>query len=775
MAGPSTLLPPDPTTGNGATPTLELRVRSNGGAPAAGILVPQGSLLIGPDSAGLTSAAGEEDSPPHVLVMHGSRRTIVRSLGTAALLNGQPFHEALLRGGDRLSIGPTELEAHSHDPREGAPHPPSSEESGDDQVAFAEAGLAELLLDEPTHAASNDAERQVDREAPPDNEPTIAMGAAAAAAQLAAPAHSAEEAPQPREFQTRAASMESLEERFQRLCEDHDNMARERQRWLGGWNQAEAQLNSCVEQVHRKMAQLREEHEAAGAELQERRRELFQDHDDLTQRFAALDRRLEDFAGQQAAGLAERLAWQEEQRRLHEQLLARSSQIERKLDAVSARQQALEAKRPHAAAEGLKSAGHRDAIDFRLAELRAEREALEEDLRLEQAERARTFLSEPAGEEAPSESSADTRFEQGRASEAPCEPPAPQPAEAEPAASDFTESEPADLATTGQSIPLPPEAGASEPGRDTISLTELCRARWDDRPAADEQDPSPELAAFGVEETAGALTGNGDCEPLEEACPTAVAEEDEIAFVPPSVAPPTTTADVFARLGLQPPGDDEPRPVAPPVRSAPDPASEGEREDESIDQYMARLMDRVRGTGGTTSPAPRSQFGRREVDSSPIPTSHAAPPARVEDPAVAEAPSQPRVRVAPPESAADLSAMRELANLNARQALGSHQQRRVASVMYGKLLLAVVSMVVSFTMIAMAVAGRPLYIFGAMLAATMTAVWSWQYLRLARQLAQAAEQSAAAENRSAELAGAEVVLAEAVPEATADPTPMSPP
>jgi hypothetical protein len=48
--------------------------------------------------------------PVNCLILRGSRGTVIRSWSTKTRLNGQPFSDAPLVAGDRLKIGPIELE-----------------------------------------------------------------------------------------------------------------------------------------------------------------------------------------------------------------------------------------------------------------------------------------------------------------------------------------------------------------------------------------------------------------------------------------------------------------------------------------------------------------------------------------------------------------------------------------------------------------------------------------------------------------------------------------
>ncbi|ADB16838.1 Chromosome segregation ATPase-like protein [Pirellula staleyi DSM 6068] len=94
-------------------------------------------------------------------------------------------------------------------------------------------------------------------------------------------------------------------------------------------------------------------------------------------------------------------------------------------------------------------------------------------------------------------------------------------------------------------------------------------------------------------------------------------------------------------------------------------------EDESIEDYMARLLKRVRGDGGN-EPQTASKF------------KPAATPTPVAAPIAATAPIEPVLpitseefipRCAAPEQTCDLAAMRELANSAARSAISSHAKK----------------------------------------------------------------------------------------------------
>ncbi len=48
--------------------------------------------------------------PVHMLILRGTNGTVARSWAPRTLVNGQPFRDVMLEPGDRLSIGPVELE-----------------------------------------------------------------------------------------------------------------------------------------------------------------------------------------------------------------------------------------------------------------------------------------------------------------------------------------------------------------------------------------------------------------------------------------------------------------------------------------------------------------------------------------------------------------------------------------------------------------------------------------------------------------------------------------
>jgi hypothetical protein len=102
-----------------------------------------------------------------------------------------------------------------------------------------------------------------------------------------------------------------------------------------------------------------------------------------------------------------------------------------------------------------------------------------------------------------------------------------------------------------------------------------------------------------------------------------------------------------------------------------------EHTDESIDDYMARLLKRVRGVSTVRSPAggegSAAPGAAAKSDADCIPRKSTSPAPEV--PAVQEVPARLTRRTAAPELSSDLKAMRELANMTARAAIDKHAYR----------------------------------------------------------------------------------------------------
>ena len=199
------------------------------------------------------------------------------------------------------------------------------------------------------------------------------------------------------------------------------------------------------------------------------------------------------------------------------------------------------------------------------------------------------------------------------------------------------------------------------------------------------------------------ITAPSDVEPFAGDDHQPVEQKDEVLFEPTSDESPLSTADVLANMAHvaeEPPQDAEffPAQMSPPtptpaddslrhspempVADAPKPA---DSEDDSIEEYMARLLQRVRAdeatpsTSFTPAPAPQIQQPAQPIERSPEPE---------ETPKSAD-PSDFVPRRAAPENS--LAAMRELANESARAAISVSDKNRNQNTVRGKISMAVIS------------------------------------------------------------------------------------
>jgi hypothetical protein len=122
--------------------------------------------------------------------------------------------------------------------------------------------------------------------------------------------------------------------------------------------------------------------------------------------------------------------------------------------------------------------------------------------------------------------------------------------------------------------------------------------------------------------------------------------------------------------------------------------SEENHEEESIDDYMQKLMQRVRATTG--EPEPPARPAPRVEPSASMTTEERPESESAKSSTGAEAkPAEPlRPRSALPPKPINMDALREVANLSAKSAIGQHARRTMVRTMYGKLFLTAVALAV---------------------------------------------------------------------------------
>lgn len=129
-----------------------------------------------------------------------------------------------------------------------------------------------------------------------------------------------------------------------------------------------------------------------------------------------------------------------------------------------------------------------------------------------------------------------------------------------------------------------------------------------------------------------------------------------------------------------------------PRRPVASPPLGGGDDEESIESYMHRLMQRVRGDSDTAHSAPLSPARWQPAPPAPAEKQPVPESVVVQPVAATVDPSQYVPRSMAPELGSDLSAMRELANSAARSAIDRHIRRRTQQQATGKLFGACLSL-----------------------------------------------------------------------------------
>ena len=250
-----------------------------------------------------------------------------------------------------------------------------------------------------------------------------------------------------------------------------------------------------------------------------------------------------------------------------------------------------------------------------------------------------------------------------------------------------------------------------------------------------------------------ARAGELDARAAEPAAEAAILEEPE--FETPKEEAPVDLAAVFRKIGAKPvlPDDeaDEARPAKFPVRgklgvdeSAARPAAEPTRakskddeDNDSIDDYMAQLLQRMRSPGGqAAAPASKPAAGASrtpaEADAPAAGETATSVPAAAEPPPGRRKPAQMSPMAVAPEKHGDLAAMRELANMSAKTALHKHARGQTKIAARGKLLVAAIGLLVGGLLLVLWLhwhAG-PLAFLAAMAGFAISGVWGlhWAFL-----------------------------------------------
>jgi hypothetical protein len=187
---------------------------------------------------------------------------------------------------------------------------------------------------------------------------------------------------------------------------------------------------------------------------------------------------------------------------------------------------------------------------------------------------------------------------------------------------------------------------------------------------------------------------------------------------------------------------DEPSPDAVERSTSGRDATGEEPHEETIEEYMARLLGRVRALQGEAAQSsPRTVATQRPQPARPHGASLEpvpAPPqasASQSETSPAPEPVAMRPRGPAPESSANMAVLRELANANAQQALAVHSRARVSHAMKSKLVVSIVSLLSSFALMWCSATTDSALIYAASVASLLIAiVYGVRYLMLTGQL-----------------------------------------
>ena len=227
-----------------------------------------------------------------------------------------------------------------------------------------------------------------------------------------------------------------------------------------------------------------------------------------------------------------------------------------------------------------------------------------------------------------------------------------------------------------------------------------------------------------------------------------------------SLDAPVSSQEIFRRLGIAPVADEPetqtptstspPWPVGStgPVEPSPDTVQakaaaktdQGGEEEESVEQYMARLLQRVRNmkAAATVVSAHNPADGAVSAPASNGVMSIVEP--TLPPPALTTAKRRRPAELPPggpaPEKNIDLSAMRELANLSAQTALDCHTRRRLKNAARSRLLVAVLALIAAGSLLYgwWGGATTPGALYSGAVCLLIAIVWGIRFAVLARRL-----------------------------------------
>ena len=245
--------------------------------------------------------------------------------------------------------------------------------------------------------------------------------------------------------------------------------------------------------------------------------------------------------------------------------------------------------------------------------------------------------------------------------------------------------------------------------------------------------------------------------------PSSEDEANEVDFESPSMTMPVSASDVLAKMGhenawqdgidgetaaandpalqddgIQPSFSAGEAPAEAQIDPVVEPAAGGGDSEESIEDYMARLLQRVRGSdedpasisAGTPAKEPAATISPNTADKS---AEEAADNSENEtqDPDEPAAEYTPRKQA--PELSSNMDALRELANESARAAIDSSVRRRSGATAAGRFVVAIVAAVIGCALLYLRSSLHESTIYGAVLILFVAVVYGVQGIVLKRR------------------------------------------
>ncbi|MFO0897836.1 MAG: hypothetical protein U0836_10480 [Pirellulales bacterium] len=621
--------------------------------------------------------AGPALEPIEVLIVRGAEATVAKAWSSAARLNGRRFDTAPLAPGDLLAVGPVELEVVACPPPAGLPESPAALPRFTEIIP--QAIVPESIAARPRSGTDRQRSRRLLatlRTARQELE--AAMSAAATAGVETDRLQRLLQAGQSELEQLRAEAHCARERSHAEQTQEEESLAVARAELAA----QRIELNHARQEVERQTAELLHRETTAAGALAGRKTEIAAREESLGLAQAELDRlqmEADEHRRQMEADrrlLAERQAELEERSealdRHDEQARLRSQELDRRVEEID-----------RAAAENREFEERRQQAGDEQAAFEAQRLAWETQ-RSEQQARL-TEEQQRLSDEAERLEHARRTLELERAD---------------------LERERADQAEAARS------AARQEPANDQPTA-----ARDDHESGAENQedDVFARLRALSLLKDRDAETE------AEQDAPRTSADHDEADEDEREESPPAWPSVVDDAA------EEEEAPQAP---SAVDSSHADEDHEESIQDYMNRLLQRVRGE------APVQHKPAAKTPTHSPTTYRPAPVQPVQAPVAAEprpVPATPR-KSAAPERSSDLLAMRELANLSAQTALDAYAHRRWASAAVGKVIVSVFALVACLTLMAALPGWSTLKIISGGAALVIAVFWGLQAGILAQQV-----------------------------------------